>query len=163
MRHCDVDSAYCGDMEQLDNLVAVHYTSLFRSIQAMYLLHTIGHLISTCLYVLYIFKFLESKGSFRVLTAFNFLTITCGVYAVAVFGTHHLKLFGLHHAPDHITEEAALAAGFYYAVVGCCVAAVTMVFSAMEASQAAGVIRNMQHRMTVWSSPYTLFVDQDHA
>ena len=92
-----------------------------------------------------------------------FSSVTFGAYTLAVFGTQYLELFGLGHAPDHITEEATLGRAFYFAIAACSLAALTMLFSAMEASQATGVIRNMHHRMTVWSSPYTLFVDQEHA
>ncbi|BFZ20935.1 hypothetical protein BsWGS_23973 [Bradybaena similaris] len=73
MRHCDVISSYCGDMEQLNSLVHPDYADWFRTVQTMYLLHCVGILISAVAYLLYLIKFLEAKGSFRSLTVLNFL------------------------------------------------------------------------------------------
>ncbi|XP_005107088.1 uncharacterized protein LOC101864709 [Aplysia californica] len=162
MRHCDVDSDYCGDMERLDALVDVRYAAWFRSVQALYLLHCVGLLVSTAMYILYTIRFFESKGSFKVLTAFNFLTVAFGVYAVAVFGTSYSKFFGLGSHPT-TDDYSSLDWAFYTAITGCCFSFLVMIFSAMEASQAADIFRNMQHRITVWNTPYTLFVDQETA
>ncbi|CAL1542202.1 unnamed protein product [Lymnaea stagnalis] len=160
MRHCDIDSSFCGEMEKLNALVDAHYAAWFRSIQAMYLLHCIGMLVSTVMYILYAVQFLESKGSFRVLTAFNFLALSAGIYAVAMFGMNHLSYFGL--TDLSITEEMAeLGYGFNMAITGCCLSFLVMVFSAMEASRAVDLLQNMQNRLTVWTTPYTLFVDQE--
>ncbi|KAI8777060.1 hypothetical protein BgiMline_035313 [Biomphalaria glabrata] len=159
MRHCEPRNSYCGEMEKLDALVDIHYAAWFRSIQALYLLHCLGMLFSTVMYILYAIRFLESKGSFRVLTAFNFLALAAGVYSVTMFGMNHRAYFSI---PAGAPEESALLGyGFYMAITGCCISLLAMLFSAMEASHAVDLLQNMQNRLTVWTTPYTLFVDQE--
>ena len=151
-------------MEMLDRIVAPHYLSLFRSIQAIFILHVVGNLISCCIYLLYVVNFLESKSSFKILTAFNFLTMVFGIYALAIFGTHYIKIFGLGHDPQTLDEMADLGRAFYAACAGVGLTGLTMAFSAMEASEAAGlvnVVRTRAARLT--GGPYTLFVDQENA
>ncbi|RUS76166.1 hypothetical protein EGW08_016078 [Elysia chlorotica] len=172
MRHCDVVSQYCGDMERLNDLVDAQYASLFRSLQAVYLMHCVGMLISAVVYFLFAVKFFESKGGFRALTAFNFLTLAAGVYTLALFGTKYRQFFGLTsplydnniifskdgHDSHHVSD---FGYGFIMAIIGCVLSAIVTVCSGMEASRAVDLLRNMQNRLTVWTSPYTLFVDQE--
>ncbi|KAH9513778.1 hypothetical protein Btru_042117 [Bulinus truncatus] len=159
MRHCEVQNSYCGEMEKLDALVDIHYAAWFRSIQALYLLHCLGMLFSSVMYILYAIRFLESKGSFRVLTAFNFLALSAGVYAVTMFGLNYRAYFNI---PPYATEENALLGyGFYMSIAGVCLSFLAMLFTAMEAIHAVDLIQNMQNRLTVWTTPYTLFVDQE--
>jgi len=160
MRHCDVDSDYCGDMDRINMLLDTRYTGWFRSVQALYVLHVLGHLTSFCFYILYLVRFFETKNSFKALTVFNFATMSFGLYSVCVFGTNYIKFFGLSSHP--MTDQyAGLNWAFYTAILGCVFGFLTTIFSAIEASESAGVIHNMQHRLTQWSTPYTLFMDQD--
>lgn len=160
MRHCDVTSLYCGDMEQLNYLIEAQYSGWFRSVQAMYLLHCLGMLVSTVAYILYAVKFLEFKGSFRFLTVFSFLTLVTGIYAVAIFGTNARKFVGITDSSVY-DDAASLGYAFYVAIIGCCLSFVVMMLSAMEALHAVDLIQNMQNRFSVWTTPYTLFVDQE--
>ena len=75
--------------------------------------------------------------------------------SLVLFGLDYDDMFG---KDGH---EVALNWSFYVAVASTCFTFVAMVFHAMEASRAAELIMNMQKRLTVWSSPYTLFVDHD--
>ncbi|KAK3730080.1 hypothetical protein RRG08_055147 [Elysia crispata] len=172
MRHCDVLSDYCGDMERINDLVNAQYASLFRSLQGVYLIHCAGTLVSGVVYFLFAVRFFEAKGGFRALTAFNFLILAAGIYTLAIFGTNYRHFFGLTSPEydDNIVfskdgqsshHVAEFGYGFIIAVIGCVLAGVVTICSAMEASKAVDLLRNMQNRLTVWTSPYTLFVDQE--
>ncbi|GFR87515.1 hypothetical protein ElyMa_000748700 [Elysia marginata] len=172
MRHCDVLSQACGDMEWINDLVDAQYATLFRSLQAMYLLHCVGMLVSGVMYALYAIRFFEAKGGFRALTAFNFLTMGAGIYTLALYGTKYRKFFGLTspeyddniiinlngHGSHHVAD---FGYGFIIAAIGCVLSGIVTICSGLEASKAVDLLRNMQNRLTVWTSPYTLFVDQE--
>ncbi|GFO35147.1 hypothetical protein PoB_006165200 [Plakobranchus ocellatus] len=172
MRHCDVVSKYCGDMERINDLIDAQYTALFRSLQAFYLLHCLGMLFSGVIYGLYALRFFEAKGGFRVLTVFNVLALAAGVFTLAMYGTKYRQIFGLtspeydtniiidknSHISHHVAE---FGYGFIMAAIGCVLAAIVTACSLLEASRAVDLLRNMQNRLTVWTSPYTLFVDQE--
>ncbi|CAG5122702.1 unnamed protein product [Candidula unifasciata] len=160
MRHCDVTSPYCGDMENLNALVNHDYAGWFRTVQAMYLLHCLGLLISAVAYLLYLIRFLEVKGSFRALAMLNFIALVAGVFSVTMFGVQMEEFFGVANPslPDGV---ASLGYAFYMAILGCCLSFVVLMLSAMEAIHAIDLIRDMQNRFTVWTTPYTLFVEEE--
>lgn len=77
--------------------------------------------------------------------------------AVVLFGLDSEDMFGLDG------HTVTLDWSFHVAIVALCFIFLSIIFHAMEASRAADLIRNMQHRLTVWTTPYTLFVDQEQA
>ncbi|CAG5134510.1 unnamed protein product [Candidula unifasciata] len=160
MRHCDVVTSYCGDMEHLSSIVEADYSAWFRSVQTMYLLHCVGMLVSLVTYILYLVRFLDYKGSFRFLTLLNFLTLAAGIYAVTFFDLNAKKFFGV-TSPILPADCSTLGYAFYMAIVGCCFSFLVLFVSAAEAVQAVELLRNMQNRLTIWTTPYTLFVDQE--
>uniref|UniRef100_A0A0B6Y9G6 Uncharacterized protein n=1 Tax=Arion vulgaris TaxID=1028688 RepID=A0A0B6Y9G6_9EUPU len=160
MRHCDVISLFCGDMEHLSSLVESDYAAWYRSVQTLYLLHCLGMLVTAVTYILYMVRFLEFKDSFRFLTVLNVLTLAAGIYAVSVFGTHSKSFFGV-TSPLLPEDVATLGYAFYVAIIGCCLSFLVTFFTATEAIQAVELLQNMQNRLTVWTTPYTLFVDQE--
>ena len=76
-----------------------------------------------------------------------------------------LIFFGLHYRDIFIitSSEDYLGYSFYVAIVATIFLFVSFMASAIEASQTSTVLQNMQHRFTVWTTPYTLFLDQEAA
>ena len=79
--------------------------------------------------------------------------------------TLSLVFFGLHYSDIFVitSSEDYLGYSFYTAILAAGLLLLSFLAAAIEASQASKVLQNMQHRLTVWSTPYTLFVDQEAA
>lgn len=90
----------------------------------------------------------------------SFFSVGAGIYTLAMFGTSANKYFGIHD-PMPPEDAASFGYGFYLGIVGCCFSFMVMLLSAMEAIHAVDLLQNMQNRLTVWTTPYTLFVDQE--
>ncbi|XP_046578535.1 uncharacterized protein LOC124286236 [Haliotis rubra] len=156
-RHCNVDSGYCGDMDSLGAIINSKDIVWFRTVQATLLLGCVGSLLGLVMSFLYHIRFFESHSGFKSLTIVNIMTLSIELVAVVLFGLDCEDMFGLDG------HTVALDWSFHVAILALCFIFLSIVLHAMEASRAADLIRNMQHRLTVWTTPYTLFVDQDNA
>jgi hypothetical protein len=78
------------------------------------------------------------------------------ILAIVFFGLHYQDIFTISE-----TGEDYLGYSFYVAILATVFLFVSFIASVIEASQTSKVLQNMQHRLTVWSTPYTLFVDQE--
>ncbi|XP_076437574.1 uncharacterized protein LOC143276808 [Babylonia areolata] len=154
-RHCDLDNGYCGGMSDIAAIVDAQEVGWFRAVQALFLLACLGSLLTCVLIGLVLISFFDSRGTFKVIAAANFGTVVVELMALVFFGLHYHDVFVITSAEDH------LGYSFYMAVVATVILFLAFVASAIEASQTSKVLLNMQHRFTVWSTPYTLFIDQE--
>ncbi|XP_041360669.1 uncharacterized protein LOC121376929 [Gigantopelta aegis] len=153
--HCDLDENYCGDMESLGRFINPRDIVWFRTVQAAFVIAVVGSLLGAIMSFLSHIKFFESSGTYKTLTIVNIMTMSVELVSLVLFGLDYTDMFGV---DGHIV---ALNWSFHLAITSTCFTFLAVVFHAMEASRAADLIINMQKRLTVWSTPYTLFIDQD--
>ncbi|KAK7091206.1 hypothetical protein V1264_008925 [Littorina saxatilis] len=156
-RHCDLDTQYCGGMSEIAAIVDAQEVAWFRAVQALFLLACVGSLLATVLMGLILIHFFDARGTFKVASVVTFGSVVSTVTAVAFFGVHYRDIFVI------TSSDAHLGYSFYCAIIGAFFLFISFIASALEASQTSKVLQNMQHRLTVWSTPYTLFVDQEQA
>ncbi|KAL8607770.1 hypothetical protein ACOMHN_039443 [Nucella lapillus] len=154
-RHCDLDNGYCGDMSDVSAIVDTHEVVWFRAVQALFLLACLGSLLTSVLIGLVLISFFDSLGTFKVIAVANFGTVVVEVLSLVFFGLHYRDVFIITSADDY------LGYSFYMGILASAILFLSFIASAIEASQTSKVLLNMQHRLTVWSSPYTLFLDQE--
>jgi len=155
-RHCDFDSTYCGEMAEISAIVDAQEVAWFRAVQALFLLACLGSLLICILIGLVLIRFFDSPLTFRVIAGVNFVTVISEVLAITFFGLYYRNVFALEYASDDY-----LGYSYYVAIMAVVFLFLSLVASSIEASQTSKVLQNMQHRLTVWSTPYTLFVEQE--
>ncbi|PVD32518.1 hypothetical protein C0Q70_07958 [Pomacea canaliculata] len=136
-------------MHEISSIVDVQEVGWFRATQATYLVAVVGTLLTAVLDMLVLIRFFD-KGSFKVISVINFITLMSAFAALLMFGLHYKDVFTI---TDTYNSEAYIGYSFYTAVFGCAVLLVAFIFHGIEASNAAGVLKNMQHRLTIWSTP----------
>lgn len=154
-RHCDLDNGYCGGMSDVAAIVDAHEVAWFRAVQALFLLACLGSLLTCVLIGLVLINFFDNRGTFKVVAFANFGTVVVELLALVFFGLHYRDVFIITSAEDY------LGYSFYMGVMATVLLFLSFIASAIEASQTSKVLLNMQHRFTVWSTPYTLFIDQE--
>lgn len=155
-RHCDFNTHYCGGMSEIAAVVDAQEVAWFRAVQGLFLLACLGSLLTCVLIGMVLISFFEGRMTYKVITAVSFLTVVSEILAIVFFGLHYQDVFTLGRSGDDY-----LGYSFYVAIVAVFFLFVTFIASSIEASQTSKVLQNMQHRLTVWSTPYTLFLDQE--
>ncbi|KAK6167770.1 hypothetical protein SNE40_021723 [Patella caerulea] len=154
-RHCEVEDNFCGDMERINAMINPSDIAWFRVIQAAFILSVIGSLLSSIMSVFLLTKLFDGVGGYKMTSLVNFLTMTSEITVVVLFGLNYVDMFGLDG------HTVSLEWSYYVAIAACVFLFFALVFHAMEASRAAEIIKNVQHRITGLTTPYTLFVDQE--
>lgn len=155
-RHCDIDTHYCGGMSEISALVDGQEVAWFRAVQALFLLACLGSLLICVLIGLVLITFFDALLTFRVISVICFITVVSEILSIVFFGLHYKDVFVI--SPN---GDAYLSYSFYMAIVAVFFLFVAFIASVIEASQTSRVLQNMHHKLTVWSTPYTLFVDQE--
>jgi hypothetical protein len=85
-----------------------------------------------------------------------FVTVALDLTVLVMFGLKGAHMFVLG------THNTSVSWSFHTAIGGAAFVFLGALFNLLEASHAEEAIRNIHHRLTVWNTPYNLFVDQDN-
>ncbi|KAL5013198.1 hypothetical protein ScPMuIL_007468 [Solemya velum] len=155
MRHCELFSNHCGDMDELHALLDSKDVVWFRAVQILFVLATIGILACFCVSLLLLIRFMDPATGYKPLTVLGWLTFALETTPIVIFGLKGNGMFIFE------SVDAVLSWSFSVAIASAVFIFITNIFYAVEACKAAEVIRGVTQRFEIWSSPYSLFDNQE--